>query len=382
MKKIKDLIEKNFIKSKNIWLAYLLAIFLGTFGLHRFYLKKNGLKMLLITVLTLGVGVIITYPMLILDLIRIPSWVEECNENNLTPPTEKNIQTNQSSKHINNTVTSTSLNESMSISTSLNESLSESLSTSNSLSDSLRASTFLSDNLSSSTSLNNSLSTNIEEINSSNIDKPRNSQVISYDFKPKLQPVMEFEPKTKTKKKSTRTKTNSSETIKISRLRKLRDDYVVVDIETTGLSPGEDKIIQLSAIKYIDNKEIAVFNEYINPHTKLSDFIINLTGISQDVVDHGKELNDIKDDFISFYGDLPLVGHYINGFDIKFLIANNLVIKNVATIDTLPLARKLDLENAKLPTVKKFLGINNNSHDSLDDCYTTNALYQFAKENF
>lgn len=61
MKKVKDLIEKNFIKSKNIWLAYLLAIFLGAFGLHRFYLKKNGLKMLLITVLTLGLGVIITY---------------------------------------------------------------------------------------------------------------------------------------------------------------------------------------------------------------------------------------------------------------------------------------------------------------------------------
>ncbi|WP_302757215.1 exonuclease domain-containing protein [Ligilactobacillus salivarius] len=349
MKKIKNFIEKNFIKSKNIWLAYLLAIFFGTFGLHRFYLKKNGLKMLLITVLTLGVGVIITYPMLILDLIRIPSWVEECNENNLTPPTEKNIQTNQSNKHINNTVTSTNT-------------LSESLST--------------------SSSLNNSLGANIEETNSSNIDRPRNSQVINYDFKPKLQPVMEFKPKTKMKKKSTRTKTNSSKTIKISRLRKLRDDYVVVDIETTGLSPSEDKIIQLSAIKYIDNKEIAVFNEYINPHTKLSDFIINLTGINQDAVDHGKELNDIKDDFISFYGDLPLVGHYINGFDIKFLIANNLVIKNVATIDTLPLARKLDLENAKLPTVKKFLGINNNSHDSLDDCHTTNALYQFAKENF
>ncbi|WP_225442336.1 PolC-type DNA polymerase III [Ligilactobacillus salivarius] len=251
-----------------------------------------------------------------------------------------------------------------------------------STSTSLSTSSSLSESLSTSSSLNNSLSTNIEETNSSNIDRPRNSQVISYDFKPKLQPVIEFKPKTKTKKKSTRTKTNSSETIKISRLRKLRDDYVVVDIETTGLSPGEDKIIQLSAIKYIDNKKIAVFNEYINPHTKLSDFIINLTGITQDVVDHGKELNDIKDDFISFYGDLPLVGHYINGFDIKFLIANNLVIKNVATIDTLPLARKLDLENAKLPTVKNFLGINNNSHDSLDDCYTTNALYQFAKENF
>ena len=61
MKKVKDLIEKNFIKSKNIWLEYLLAIFFGAFGLHRFYLKKNGLKMLLITVLTLGLGVIITY---------------------------------------------------------------------------------------------------------------------------------------------------------------------------------------------------------------------------------------------------------------------------------------------------------------------------------
>lgn len=347
MKKVKDLIEKNFIKSKNIWLAYLLAIFFGAFGLHRFYLKKNGLKMLLITVLTLGLGVIITYPILILDLIRIPSWVEECNENNLTPPTEKNMQTNQFNKHINN-ITSTTLNES----------------------------------ISTSSSLSNSLNANIEKTTLSNVDKPRNSQIISYDFKPKLQPVMEFKPKTRTKKKSTRTKTNSSETIKISRLRKLRDDYVVVDIETTGLSPIEDKIIQLSAIKYIDNKEIVVFSEYINPHTKLSDFIINLTGITQDVVDHGKELDDIKDDFISFYDDLPLVGHYINGFDIKFLIANNLIIKNVATIDTLSLARKLDLENAKLPTVKKFLGIDNNSHDSLDDCYTTNALYQFAKENF
>jgi len=69
-------VEKN---GKSMVVAYLLAAFFGTLGIHRFYMGKNGsgLAMLLITVLTLGIGVIVTGIWNIVDLFLIPGWVKE-----------------------------------------------------------------------------------------------------------------------------------------------------------------------------------------------------------------------------------------------------------------------------------------------------------------
>ena len=68
-------------RAKSTPLAYVLDIFLGTLGIHRFYLgaQGTGLAMLLITVLSLGAGLIVTIPWAIVDLFLIPQMLERAN---------------------------------------------------------------------------------------------------------------------------------------------------------------------------------------------------------------------------------------------------------------------------------------------------------------
>ena len=66
------------------------------------------------------------------------------------------------------------------------------------------------------------------------------------------------------------------------RTNELPDDYVVFDIETSGLNPKKDKIIEIGAIKYKDNKKIDEFSYLINPEIKLNQIITDVTGITDD----------------------------------------------------------------------------------------------------
>ena len=66
------------------------------------------------------------------------------------------------------------------------------------------------------------------------------------------------------------------------RTNELPDDYVVFDIETSGLNPKKDKIIEIGAIKYKDNKKIDEFSYLIDPEIKLNQIITDVTGITDD----------------------------------------------------------------------------------------------------
>lgn len=69
--------KQNF---KDIYVAYIIWFFFGMFGGHRFYLNKpHGTTMLLLSILTLGIGAIITIPWMIIDAFNIPSWIKENN---------------------------------------------------------------------------------------------------------------------------------------------------------------------------------------------------------------------------------------------------------------------------------------------------------------
>ena len=97
------------------------------------------------------------------------------------------------------------------------------------------------------------------------------------------------------------------------------NNLVSLDLETTGLSPGKDKIIEIGAVKTDSTgKEIGEFNSLVNPGILISDFIENLTGISNDDVSKSFQFVDIVDEFQSFLGDSIIIGHNIE-FDLKFL---------------------------------------------------------------
>ena len=61
------------------------------------------------------------------------------------------------------------------------------------------------------------------------------------------------------------------------------NDYVVMDIETTGLNPKSEKIIELGAARIREGKVVDTFSAFVNPGRSLSDRIVELTGISAPV---------------------------------------------------------------------------------------------------
>jgi predicted DnaQ family exonuclease/DinG family helicase len=102
-------------------------------------------------------------------------------------------------------------------------------------------------------------------------------------------------------------------------LKELRfDDFVVLDLETTGLDPTTDWIIEIGAIRFQNGQETEVFSSLINPGMSIPDFITKLTGISDSDVQTAPAIQDKLTPLLDFIADSPLIGHQIN-FDGAFI---------------------------------------------------------------
>lgn len=139
------------------------------------------------------------------------------------------------------------------------------------------------------------------------------------------------------------------------------ETYVVFDVETTGLSAVYDTIIELAAVKVKGGEIIDKFEAFANPHRPLSATIIELTGITDDMLQDAPDVVDVIRDFREWIGDDILVAHNAS-FDMGFL---NVAYKKLLevdkaknpVIDTLELGRFLypEFKNHRLNTLcKKF----------------------------
>lgn len=160
--------------------------------------------------------------------------------------------------------------------------------------------------------------------------------------------------------------------------------FVVFDLETTGLnsapsSGNMDKIIEIGAYKVTDGVISESFTTFINPHKKLSDEIINLTGITEEMVANAPTYEEVMPDFFKFCDGSILVGHNIAGFDFKFVdyyCAKLGYMLERKLIDTIPLSQELlFLSNYKLNTVADKFGITFNHHRAIDDAYVTAKIF-------
>ncbi len=126
----------------------------------------------------------------------------------------------------------------------------------------------------------------------------------------------------------------------------LDETYVVFDLETTGLYADKgDSIIEIGAVKMCKGKIIDSFDVLVNPGIRISDEIISITGITNEMLEgKGKEEDTVKD-FINWVGDLPMVAHNAK-FDISFINSAyrkyKLGVLNNTLIDTLGLSRYLE----------------------------------------
>ena len=173
---------------------------------------------------------------------------------------------------------------------------------------------------------------------------------------------------------------------KSKNLMKFVDDYVLVDIETTGLSPINDDIIEIGAIKVINNKIVDKYSQLIQINKSLSPFITNLTGITNNMLKLGKEPNIVFNEFVNFVGEEVIIGHNVN-FDLGFLTnkCKKYIDYNLTNdyIDTMYLARKLvpDSTNYKLGTLAKYFNISyEGAHRGLKDVEITYEVYNCLRK--
>ncbi len=156
--------------------------------------------------------------------------------------------------------------------------------------------------------------------------------------------------------------------------------FIVLDLETTGLSPKDDAIIELAFIK-IDRKsfqEIERFSTFINPEREIPEFISQITNIfDTDVVDAPK-FDDIRDNIEDFIEGYPLIGHNIS-FDLRFLDAYGINLSKNPPIDTFFLANFLCYQEKSLNLwylCEVFDIPLDNAHRAIDDTIATVKLFQ------
>ncbi len=155
------------------------------------------------------------------------------------------------------------------------------------------------------------------------------------------------------------------------------ENYISLDIETTGFSRTNDQIIEIAAIEYKMGKKVAEFATLVNPGISIPAPITALTGITQSDVAAAPSLDAVIPDFLAFIGDKPLLGHNLHTFDIPFLECKmGRILENWA-IDSIYLAKRCfpGLPSYKLSYLKDVFQLDGGtSHRALADAETSNAL--------
>lgn len=154
-------------------------------------------------------------------------------------------------------------------------------------------------------------------------------------------------------------------------------DYIVLDIETTGLSRTNDDILEIATARYQYGKLVDEFHSFVKPTIKIPDEVTDLTGITQEDVENAPTPEEISPKLFAFIGNLPIIGHNILSFDIKFLSYTFCVQFKNPIIDTLIIAKDSFslLPCHKLQYLKDTLQLESlDSHRALNDVYITNAL--------
>lgn len=159
-------------------------------------------------------------------------------------------------------------------------------------------------------------------------------------------------------------------------------DFVVFDIETTGLDPAHDQIAEIAAIKCENGLPVGTFSTFVSidgPMPKRAEAVNHIT---DDMLKGAPSISEALSSFSSFIGsDTTLVGHNIEGFDIYFIDraaeACKVPVSYEGTIDTLRIARDIWPDRRhSMDSLRTYLGLpQNDAHRALKDCYDELALF-------
>lgn len=161
----------------------------------------------------------------------------------------------------------------------------------------------------------------------------------------------------------------------------LPGQFVIMDLETTGLQAKAHEVIEFGAIRVVAGQETACFQALVRPQNPLPKSIIQLTHITPDMLEReGRPLLEVLLEFLSFLQDDPIIAHNI-AFDLDFLREacnqTGLAFPGNRRIDTLNLSERylIGVENHQLETLMRHLNLPYPTpHRSLPDCRATLML--------
>ena len=160
----------------------------------------------------------------------------------------------------------------------------------------------------------------------------------------------------------------------------LKGDYVVFDLETTGLSPNTEAITEIGAVKIKDGVIVETYNEFVNPMKKIPQKIVELTGITDEMVEDADTIDKVLKRFYEFCEGCSLVAHNAS-FDTSFIkkaARDNDMPFDFCYLDPLEMARSLvsGTKNYKLDTLTKHFNIKlQNHHRACDDAMATAHVF-------
>ena len=160
------------------------------------------------------------------------------------------------------------------------------------------------------------------------------------------------------------------------------EDYTVIDLETTGLDPKNELIIEFAAVKVRENKVVDTFQSLCDPGFPIPPLITDITGISDEMVRNCPNPRSVLPDFLNFVKDDFVVGHNVL-FDVRFIAQSADIFKN-DYIDTMKIFRKLHphLPHHRLSDMVNFYGkCNESAHRALSDCFATQACFEEMKND-
>lgn len=175
---------------------------------------------------------------------------------------------------------------------------------------------------------------------------------------------------------------------------------VIIDVETTGLNPEKDDIIEVSAIKYESCfTPMCCYTTLLKPNCAISERAAEINGISNEMVENCPRFFEVQQGFYDFISGCNIVGHNI-AFDLKFLFCSGMPFpKKIKIYDTYRISKQIlcesndmyyseederwkdvaeyDVNNYKLPTLCDYYKIyRNEEHRSLSDCLATGKVFE------
>lgn len=167
----------------------------------------------------------------------------------------------------------------------------------------------------------------------------------------------------------------------------MTEEIIALDLETTGLNPRTDQILELGAARIRNGRVEDTYAAFINIGKKIPEFIVGLTGITDEMAEGGLPLGEALDGFLDFCGEAPILGHNIL-FDYSFLkqkLANAGRNFDREGIDTLALAKKFlpELPSRTLEALCLHYGISQEKkHRAYEDALSAYHLYECLSREF